>query len=144
MSLRSFYMHQDKKRTKGSSLMRGLGAALLMMLPALVFAQDAPPPPNKGDISWLMTSTVLVILMTIPGLRAVLRRHGPQQERAVAAHAGDDHLLPGRRCCSPSTATASRSREGSNAFFGGFSKLFLKGMTGDSLTGTFSKATQHP
>ena len=61
-------MHQDKKRTKGSSLMRGLGAALLMMLPALVFAQDAPPPPNKGDVSWLMTSTVLVILMTIPGL----------------------------------------------------------------------------
>ena len=41
--------------------MRGLGAALLMMLPALVVAQDAPPPPNKGDISWVMTSTVLVI-----------------------------------------------------------------------------------
>ena len=61
-------MQEDKKRTKGSSLMRGLGAALLMMLPALVFAQDAPPPPNKGDISWLMTSTVIVILMTIPGL----------------------------------------------------------------------------
>ena len=61
-------MHQDKKRTKGGSLMRGLGAALLMMLPAMVFAQDAPPPPNKGDVSWLMTSTVLVILMTIPGL----------------------------------------------------------------------------
>jgi len=34
-------MHQDKKRTKGSSLMRGLGAVLLMMLPALVFAADA-------------------------------------------------------------------------------------------------------
>jgi Amt family ammonium transporter len=34
--------------------------------------------------------------------------------------------------------------EGSNAFFGGFSKVFLKGMTGDSLTGTFSKATEHP
>ena len=57
-------MQEDKKRTKGSSVMRGLGAALLMMLPALVFAQDAPPPPNKGDVSWLMTSTVLVILMT--------------------------------------------------------------------------------
>jgi hypothetical protein len=62
-------MHQDNKRTKGSSLMRGLGAALLMMLPALVFGQDAPPPPNKGDVSWLMTATVLVILMTIPAWR---------------------------------------------------------------------------
>ena len=61
-------MHQDKKRTKGGSVMRGLGAALLMMLPVLVFGQDAPPPPDKGDVSWLMTATVLVILMTIPGL----------------------------------------------------------------------------
>src|SRR5437868_6721301 len=61
-------MQLDKKRTKGSSVMRGLGAALLLMLPALVFAADTPPPPNKGDVSWLMTSTVLVILMTIPGL----------------------------------------------------------------------------
>jgi Amt family ammonium transporter len=34
--------------------------------------------------------------------------------------------------------------EGSNQFFGGFTKLFLKGMTGDSLTGTFSKATNIP
>jgi Amt family ammonium transporter len=34
--------------------------------------------------------------------------------------------------------------EGSNQFVGGFSKIFLKGMTGDSLTGTFSKATNIP
>ena len=39
-------MHQDKKRTKGGSVMRGLGAALLMLLPAMVFGQDAPPPPK--------------------------------------------------------------------------------------------------
>ena len=58
---------EERKRTKGGSLMRSLGAAALLMLPAMVFAQDAPPPPNKGDVSWLMTSTVLVILMTIPG-----------------------------------------------------------------------------
>ena len=44
-------MHQDKKRTKGGSVMRGLGAALLLMLPALVFADAAPPTPNKGDVS---------------------------------------------------------------------------------------------
>src|SRR5687767_5137279 len=61
-------MHLDIKRTKGGSLARGLGALLLTMLPALALAQDAPPPPNKGDVAWLMTSTVLVILMTIPGL----------------------------------------------------------------------------
>ncbi|MBX9869213.1 MAG: ammonia channel protein, partial [Burkholderiaceae bacterium] len=32
-------------------------------------AAEAPAPtPNKGDTSWMMTATMLVILMTIPGL----------------------------------------------------------------------------
>ncbi|MCK9909553.1 hypothetical protein MXD81_10460, partial [Microbacteriaceae bacterium K1510] len=36
-------------------------------LPSL--AQDAPAPTlNSGDTAWMLTSTVLVILMTIPGL----------------------------------------------------------------------------
>jgi Amt family ammonium transporter len=33
---------------------------------------------------------------------------------------------------------------GETQFFGGFSRVFMKGMTGDSLTGTFSKATNIP
>ncbi len=32
-------------------------------------AETAPAPvPNKGDIAWMMVSTILVILMVIPGL----------------------------------------------------------------------------
>jgi Amt family ammonium transporter len=32
-------------------------------------AAEAPPPvPNKGDTSWMMVSTILVIMMSIPGL----------------------------------------------------------------------------
>ena len=136
-------MHQDKKRTKGSSLMRGLGAALLMMLPALVFAQDAPPPPNKGDISWLMTSTVLVILMTIPGL--ALFYGGMVRSKNVLSLLMQVMII----FCLGILMFAIYGysvafTEGSNAFFGGFSKMFLKGMTGDSLTGTFSKATNIP
>ena len=38
-----------------------------MLAPALGLAQDTPVP-DKGDTAWMMTSTVLVILMTIPGL----------------------------------------------------------------------------
>jgi hypothetical protein len=37
-------MHQDKKRTKGGSVMRGLGAALLLMLPVLVSDKTQRPP----------------------------------------------------------------------------------------------------
>ena len=47
----------------------GLAVALLTGLPAL--AQDAAaaaPTIDKGDTTWMLVSTILVIAMTIPGL----------------------------------------------------------------------------
>jgi len=38
-----------------------------MLAPAISLAQDAPTP-DKGDVSWMMVATLLVVLMTIPGL----------------------------------------------------------------------------
>ncbi|HEY0233215.1 MAG TPA: ammonia channel protein, partial [Dokdonella sp.] len=40
------------------------------MLPLLAFAQAAAPPPvpNKGDTAWMLTSTALVLLMSVPAL----------------------------------------------------------------------------
>ena len=34
----------------------------------LAMAQDAAPALDSGDTAWMLTSTLLVILMTIPGL----------------------------------------------------------------------------
>jgi Amt family ammonium transporter len=135
-------MHQDKKRTKGSSVMRGLGAALLMMLPAMVFAQDAPPPPNKGDVAWLMTSTVLVILMTIPGL--ALFYGGMVRSKNVLSVLMQVLIVFCVAVLMFAIFGYSLAFTENNAFIGGFSKAFLSGMTGDSLTGTFSKATNIP
>jgi Amt family ammonium transporter len=136
-------MHQDKKRTKGSSVMRSLGAVLLMMLPALVFAADGPVPPNKGDTAWVMTSTVLVILMTIPGL--ALFYGGMVRSKNVLSLLMQVMIIfcLGVLMFAVYGYSVAFS-EGTNQFFGGFSKMFLKGMTGDSLTGTFSKATNIP
>ena len=36
--------------------------------PAAAASAPPAPVPNKGDTSWMMVSTMLVILMTIPGL----------------------------------------------------------------------------
>ena len=50
-------------------LTAGLAAAgllALMAVPAL--AADAPPVPNKGDTAWMLVSTALVLMMSIPGL----------------------------------------------------------------------------
>ena len=42
-------------------------AALACLLADAALAQT-PPTPDKGDTTWMMTSSVLVLLMTIPGL----------------------------------------------------------------------------
>ncbi|MFM9941645.1 MAG: ammonium transporter [Hyphomicrobiaceae bacterium] len=50
---------------RGASLMAALGLLLVSTaLPALA----ADPVPNKGDTAFMMTATVLVLLMTVPGL----------------------------------------------------------------------------
>src|SRR3954463_3513714 len=136
-------MQLDKKRTKGGSVMRGLGAALLLMLPVMVFGADTPPAPNKGDVSWLMTATVLVILMTIPGL--ALFYGGMVRSKNVLSLLMQVMIVfcVGVLMFAIFGYSVAFS-EGSNQFFGGFTKVFLKGMTGDSLTGTFSKATNIP
>src|SRR6476646_3424682 len=137
---------EERKRTKGGSVMRGLGAALLMMLPVMVFGADAPPPPNKGDVSWLMTSTVLVILMTIPGL--ALFYGGMVRGKNVLSLLMQVMII----FCIGVLMFAifgysmafSEGHSSLAMFVGSYDKIFLKGMTGDSLTGTFSKATNIP
>jgi Amt family ammonium transporter len=49
----------------------GVAAAGALALAGSALAQDAPavvPVMDKGDVAWMLTSTVLVLLMTIPGL----------------------------------------------------------------------------
>ncbi len=43
-------------------------AAPLMMLALPAFADDAPAKIDSGDTAWMLTSTALVLMMTIPGL----------------------------------------------------------------------------
>ena len=48
-----------------------LVATLCMAAPALAAAPAPPPPPPKidtGDTAWMLTSTALVLMMTVPGL----------------------------------------------------------------------------
>src|ERR1700758_4895406 len=53
------------KRTV-SRLMALALPALLLAVPA--FAADEPPKIDTGDTAWMLTSTALVLMMTIPGL----------------------------------------------------------------------------
>ncbi len=60
--------------------------------PAEAAAAPAAPSYDKGDISWMLVSTLLVLMMAVPGPRAVLRRHGALEEHAVGLDAGVRHL----------------------------------------------------
>ena len=60
---------------KTNSVLAGAGAAAVLLLPALALAQAAATPApaeapklDTGDTAWMLTSTALVLMMTIPGL----------------------------------------------------------------------------
>jgi Amt family ammonium transporter len=56
---------------KPAWLAAGVFAALAAMAPGLAGAQEAAqaaPIPNKGDTAWMIVATLLVIMMTVPGL----------------------------------------------------------------------------
>ena len=44
-----------------------VAALLLALAPAVSFAAEAPLP-SKGDTAWMLTSTALVLLMSVPAL----------------------------------------------------------------------------
>jgi ammonium transporter, Amt family len=46
----------------------GLGLLLAVGAAGLAFADTAAPVPNKGDTAWMLTSSALVLMMSIPGL----------------------------------------------------------------------------
>jgi len=57
-------------KTLVPALLAACGLALVATEPALAqaAAAEAPAVPVKGDTTWMMVSTILVILMTLPGL----------------------------------------------------------------------------
>jgi len=120
-----------------------LGAAMVLLLPALGIAQEAPAPtPDKGDTAWLMTSTMLVILMTVPGL--ALFYGGMVRSKNVLSVLMQVLMI----FCVLALLWAfygySIAFTPGNAFFGGWDRVFLKGLTSSSNAATFSKGVVVP
>jgi Amt family ammonium transporter len=117
----------------------GLPALFAVMLTALpAFAQDKPAPTlDTGDTAWMLTSTALVLMMTIPGL--ALFYGGMVRKKNVLATVMQIFAIT---CLVTvlwmilgySLAFGTNESEAMNAYFGGFSKTLLVGVTNDSLT----------
>ncbi|WP_294637133.1 ammonium transporter [uncultured Aquabacterium sp.] len=105
-------------------------------------AEAVAPVVQKGDAAWIIVATVLVILMAVPGLP--LFYGGMVRAKnmlSVMMQVMITFSLLGVLWCLYGYSLAFT--EG-NAFFGGFDKAFLKGVTVDTLAGTFSKGVYIP
>ena len=116
------------------------GLALSTLLPAAPALAAATV--NKGDTTWMLISTVLVILMTIPGL--ALFYGGLVRSKNILSV-----LMQVFMCfCLISILWFSYGYSvaftNGSAFFGGFSKAFLAGVDITTLAATFSKETYIP
>jgi len=138
-----------------SVLMKFLGALLavgMVALPMLVSADTAPavaavppPVPNKGDTAWMLISTALVILMTIPGL--ALFYGGLVRTKNMLSVLTQVFVI----FCLISIlwvvygySLAFTAGGSLNSYIGGLDRLFLKGLTVDSVVETFSKGVVIP
>jgi Amt family ammonium transporter len=133
------------------ALAAGTGALLLAHLglaqdvaPAVAAAAAAPLVPNKGDTAWMLTSTAFVLLMSVPAL--ALFYGGLVRTKNMLSVLMQVFVVFSLITVLWCVYGYSIAFTEGNAFFGGFSRLFLAG-TGDpfkgdwSLAATFSKAT---
>jgi Amt family ammonium transporter len=106
--------------------------------PAAAAPAAAPTPvPNKGDNAWLMVSTALVILMSIPGL--ALFYGGLVRSKNMLSVLMQVFVTFSVISVLWAVYGYSVAFSEGNAFFGSLDKLFLKGITPDSVAATFSK-----
>ncbi|MBF0293967.1 MAG: ammonium transporter [Magnetococcales bacterium] len=111
----------------------------LLLAPVTVLAEEVAPPPvlNSGDTAWMLTSAVLVLFMTLPGLalfyggmvRAKNTLSVFMQCFAITAVVTVLWSLYGY-------SLAFTDGGGANALIGGLGKAFLAGIKVDSLNGT--------
>ncbi len=123
-----------------SSLTLGLG---LLLAAGVAMAVDAVVPvPNKGDTAFMTISTVLVILMTIPGL--ALFYGGLVRSKNMLSVLMQVFVVSSLIYVLWVIYGYSVAFSGGSPFFGGFDKLFLSGITPDSIAATFSKGVVIP
>jgi ammonium transporter, Amt family len=102
----------------------------------------AAPVPNKGDTAWMIVATAFVILMTIPGL--ALFYGGMVRSKNALSMLMQVFVVFSLLSVLWVLYGYSIAFTEGNAFFGGFSRLFLSGMTPDSTAATFSKGVVIP
>ncbi len=135
----------------------GLGLIIACAAAGLAFADPAAPPapvPNKGDTAWMLISTALVLMMSIPGLAlfygGLVRTKNMasvlSQVFMIVALVSIIWVVYGYSLAFTEGSHAAFPILGTNwnAFVGGFDRAFLKGIDPSVNVGTFSNGVVIP
>ena len=114
--------------------------APVLLLPGLALADD--PVPDKGDVAWMMTSTLLVIMMGLPGL--ALFYGGMVRSKNVLSVLMQVFVVFSLIAVLWVIYGYSVAFTGAGTWIGGFERLFLGGITPDSMAETFTEGVVIP
>jgi Amt family ammonium transporter len=145
----------DRSRYIPTLIAVAMGAAAMLLAqhgfaqdaaaPAAAAAAAAPAPvPNKGDVAWMLTSTALVLLMSVPAL--ALFYGGLVRTKNMLSVLMQVFVVFSLITVLWCIYGYSIAFTEGNPFFGGLSRLFLSGTFNPadgsfSMAGTFSKGT---
>src|SRR5438045_4299082 len=99
------------------------------------------PTPNKGDVAWMLTSTALVLMMSVPAL--ALFYGGMVRSKNTLSMLMQVFVVFSLVTVLWCIYGYSLAFTEGNRFFGSFDRLFLKGAT-DAMAATFSKGVVLP
>ncbi|MCS6996171.1 MAG: ammonium transporter [Casimicrobiaceae bacterium] len=107
-------------------------------------AKPEPPKPsvNKGDVAWMLTSTLLVLLMVLPGL--ALFYGGLVRAKNVLSVLMQVMVVFSLVIVLWAFYGYTLTFGGEGKIIGNLSKLFLSGVTGESLADTFTPESKLP
>jgi Amt family ammonium transporter len=120
------------------------GIALAALAGSVAYAADAPVP-NKGDTAWMLISTALVLMMSVPGL--ALFYGGLVRTKnmlSVLAQVFAIVAVVAILWVTYGYSIAFTNGGSLNDYVGGFSKAFLIGVTPDATAATFSNGVYIP
>ena len=118
-------------------------AEMAAAAPPAAPAAAAEPTVNKGDTAWMLTATVLVLLMTIPGL-ALFYGGLVRSKNMLSVLMWVFYSVCIVTIIWVLFGYSLAFTGGSTPFVGGFSKAFLSGVTTDSKAATFSVGANIP
>ena len=112
----------------------------VLMSPAI--SQETSVIVNKGDVAWLLTATLLVLFMALPGL--ALFYGGLVRTKNALSVLMQVTVVFSLICILWAIYGYSLAFGGEGKFIAGFDRLFLSGITIDSLTDTFTDNVKLP